>query len=202
MPAAICLTVTVEDIEGRLVGAIDEAANLGIDLAGGLLRVVAVLGELAAKEDLLFLLAEGKRTELAHAPFADHLAGDFSGPLDVISGAGGHGLEEDFLGDAAPHHDRQLAFQIDAVVGVLVVNGQLHGDAQGHAARNDGDLVQRVSMGNLGGDQGVSALVIGRVFLFLIGKDHGAALGTHEHLILGEFEVEHQHGLAILTGSQ
>src|SRR6266496_2985894 len=70
------VAVSVEDIEGRLVGSINEMAHLGVDFARGLLGVVAVLAELAAQEDLLLLLPEGERAELAHAPLADHLARD------------------------------------------------------------------------------------------------------------------------------
>ncbi len=56
-----------------------------VDLHRGGLGVVDPLGEVAAEEDLLFLLAEGHRAELlAHAPLADHLAGQLGRPLDVV----------------------------------------------------------------------------------------------------------------------
>ena len=38
-----------------------------------------MLRDLAAEEDLLFLLAEGQRTEAAHAVLADHAAGEVGG---------------------------------------------------------------------------------------------------------------------------
>ena len=74
--------------------------------------IVAMLCDLAAQEDLLFLLAEGKRTECAHAPLADHLARDFGGPLDVVACASGHVVKEDLFGDAAAHQDGKLRFEI------------------------------------------------------------------------------------------
>ena len=52
-----------------------------------------MLRDLAAQEDLLFLLAEGERTQPAHAVFADHLACEFRCTLDVVAGTGGHLLE-------------------------------------------------------------------------------------------------------------
>ena len=84
------VAIAVEHLEGGFVGVVDKAADLGIDLASGFLGVIAVLGDFAAEEDLLLLLAEGERTELAHAPLADHLAGNFGGALDIVAGAGGH----------------------------------------------------------------------------------------------------------------
>src|SRR5690349_24726275 len=48
--------------------------DLFVDAHGRRLRVVAVLGDLAAEEDLLFLLAETERPEHAHAPLAHHAA--------------------------------------------------------------------------------------------------------------------------------
>jgi hypothetical protein len=42
----------------RLVGLVDQAAHFEIDLARRLFAEVAMLGNLAAQEDLLFLLAE------------------------------------------------------------------------------------------------------------------------------------------------
>ena len=60
---------------------------------------------------------------------------------------------------AAAHHDRQPRLQILARVGVLIVDRQLHGDAQRHAARNDRHLVQRIGVLAERRHQGVAALV-------------------------------------------
>ena len=86
-----------------LVSLVDQAANFEVDLPRRLLGEVAVLCDLAAEEDLLFLLAEGQRTEAAHAVLADHAAGELGGVLDVAAGAGGHLVEEDLLSHAAAH---------------------------------------------------------------------------------------------------
>ncbi len=99
-----------------------------------------MLRDLAAEEDLLFLLAEGERTETAHAVLADHAAGEVGGGLNIRACAGGHLVKEDLLGHAAAVGRREARFQIFTRVVVAIV-GQVDGDAQRHATRNDGDLV-------------------------------------------------------------
>ena len=114
----------------RRVAGADDAAHFAVDLDGGVFGVVAVLRDFAAEEDLLFLLAEGQRPESAHAPLADHLARDFGGAFDVVARAGGDVVQENFLGGAAAHQHGELRFEKFLGVGVLVVDRQLHGDAQ------------------------------------------------------------------------
>ena len=130
---------------GRLVRLVDQAADFEVDLARRLLGEVAVLGDFAAEEDLLFLLAEGQRTQAAHAVLADHAAGEVGCRLDVIAGAGGHLVEEDLLSHAAAVGHGEAGFEVFAGVVVAIV-GQVDGDAQRHAARNDGDLVDGVGV--------------------------------------------------------
>src|ERR1017187_10142014 len=66
----------VDDGGGGVVAALHQLLALLVDADGGLFAVIAVLGNLAPEEDLLFLLAETEWPQLAHAPFAYHLAGD------------------------------------------------------------------------------------------------------------------------------
>ena len=79
----------------------------------------------------------------------------------------------------------------------MAVAGQIDGDAQGHAARNDGDLVDGVGVLAHERDQRVPRFVIGGDPLLLVGEQHGLALGAHEHLVLGQLEVVHHDLLAI-----
>ena len=53
-------------------------------------------------------------------------------------------FEEELLGEASAHHDGELRVEVVARVSVLVVDRQLHGHAQRHAARDDRHLVQRI----------------------------------------------------------
>ncbi len=85
----------------------------------------------------------------------------------------------------------------------VIALGQLHGDAERPAARDDRDLVQRVALGHVHGDQGVARLVVGRELLLLVGHRHRAALGAHQHLVLGVFEIRHgDQTLADAGGAQ
>src|ERR1019366_6106938 len=70
------ILVRFEDGVRYLIGLIDQPPNFEIDLPRRLLAEVAMLCNLAAQEDLLFLFAESKRTEAAHAVLADHAAGE------------------------------------------------------------------------------------------------------------------------------
>jgi hypothetical protein len=80
---------------------------------------------------------------------------------------------------------------------VLLLAGELLGDAQRHPARDDRDLVQGIGVGQEGGQQRVASLVVGRDLLLLVRDDHALALGAHEHLVLGRFEVTHAHELLV-----
>ena len=151
------LAALEQDLLGPLVLLVHDAPHLGVDLAGGLLGVGLRGRHVAPQEDLPLLLAEGERPHaLAHAPLADHGAGHVGGLLDVVAGAGGLLAEGDLLGDPAAHEDGDL------VEGELLVDvepvllGELLGEPQGAAAGDDGDLVQRVGVGQDLGDQRVA----------------------------------------------
>src|SRR3990170_7640593 len=55
------VAVLGEDLLGGVVGLVDDAADLLVDLLGDLLAVVALLGDLAAEKDHLLLAAEAAR---------------------------------------------------------------------------------------------------------------------------------------------
>src|SRR5256885_55438 len=89
-----------QDVNRRLVAVIHKAAHLFINLHGGAFAKVAMLRDLAAQEYLLFLFAVSNRAESGHAELANHLARQLGRLLDIVAGTGGHGVEEQFLGDA------------------------------------------------------------------------------------------------------
>ena len=159
-----------------------------------------MLRDLAAEEDLLFLFAEDQRADLRHAPLGDHLAGHLGGTLEVVAGPGGEPVEMQLLGDAAAHQHRDGRHQVVARVGVAVVHGKLLGHAQGAATGDDGDLVQRIGLGQRVGHQRVPGLVIGRGALLFVADDQRLALGAHQHLVLGDLEIFLRHRLAVAPG--
>ena len=157
-----------------------------------------MLGNFAAEEYCFLLLAEGERAQRAHAPFANHLACNFRGTLDIVSRASSDVMQEDFFGGTATHQNAELRFEKFLGVGVLIVDGQLHGDAQSHTARNDGDFVKRIRAGSQGGNQCVSSFVIRRVPFLFVRQNHGPALDTHEDFVFRHFEVGHGDEFAVL----
>src|SRR6185295_15547869 len=93
------LDVATEEQLRALVRLHQDAPHLAVDLHRGRLRVVHLLREVAAEEDLLLLLAEGHGTELlAHTPLAHHLAGELGGALDVVARPRGHVPQDELLG--------------------------------------------------------------------------------------------------------
>ena len=86
------------------------------------------------------------------------------------------------------------------LVGVLVLGGELHGEPEGAAAGDDGDLVQRVGAGGERRHQGMARLVVGGGPLLLVGEHQGLPLHPHQHLVLGELEVLHPDLLLVAPG--
>ena len=158
-----------------------------------------MLRDFAAQENRFFLLSKRKRPQRTHAPVANHLAGNVGCAFDIISCACGDVAEENFLSGASAHQNRERALEISLRVGVLVIDRELHGQAQGHAARDNGDLVQRIGAGSHGRHQRVPCLVICGIALFLFRKNHGSALYAHHHFVFGHLEIGHEHKLAVLA---
>src|SRR5213083_1376061 len=141
------LEVAAQEELRALVGLEQDAAHLGVDLDGGLLGVVDLLREVAAQEDLLFLLAEGHGPELlAHAPLAHHLARQLGGALDVVARPGRHAAERELLRRPPAEEDGQLAEEVVLRVGVPVVERHLLRQPERHAAREEGDVVDRIGV--------------------------------------------------------
>src|SRR6266853_4048115 len=120
------IPIVREELLRVLVAAVDDALHFLIDLDGGVFRIVAVLRDFAAEEDCFVFLAVGQRSQLAHTPFANHIARDVRGAFDVIASAGGDVAEENFFRRTPAHQHCQHGFQIIARVRVFVVFRQLH----------------------------------------------------------------------------
>src|SRR5262249_55092801 len=82
--------VLADNLRGGVITALHQLFHLLVDADSGFFAVVPVLGDLAPQEHLLFLFAEAERTQVAHAPLADHLVGQVGSAFDVVAGAGGH----------------------------------------------------------------------------------------------------------------
>ena len=119
------LALVDEQIHGALVRLLDDAADLVVDLARHLVRVVGLLLELAPQERHRLVVAEGARAELlAHAVAHDHLLGGGRGLLEVVGGAGGDLAEHDLLGGAAAEGHGQRVHELLLGGEELVLGGQ------------------------------------------------------------------------------
>src|SRR6185503_3400007 len=158
-----------------------------------------MLSDLAAEEDLLFLLAVGDRTEAGHSKLAHHLSRKLGCLLDVVRSAGRHVIEENLFGDSPAHHYRDLTFEVIARVRVAIRFRQLHRHSERHPAGDDRDFVNRVRVWNLYSYKRVAAFVISRVALLFIGHHDRAAFRAHQHFVLGPLEVVHRDCLLVVT---
>src|SRR4030042_886735 len=96
--------ILVNQTSRPTVALLHQTAHLSVDFLGCLLAIITMLGNLTAKEDLLFLFAKTQGTELfAHAPFADHLARQIGGLLNILSRTVGLLFKNQLLGDASTH---------------------------------------------------------------------------------------------------
>src|ERR1700683_2574265 len=73
------VAVRFKDLARLRISQVDGTPHLDVDLDRRILGIIAMLRDLAAQENRLFLAAEGQRTERAHAPFANHLPRDLRG---------------------------------------------------------------------------------------------------------------------------
>src|SRR3954468_150907 len=186
------LAVLGEELLGALVRGLDDAADLVVDLARDLIGVVGLGRELAAQEGLAVVVAEDARTELlAHAETHDHLLGRRRDLLEVVRRAGGDLAEDDLLGRAAAERHGQVVGELGLGGEELVLLRHRDRVAQGLAAADDRDLVDRIGVLEEVPDDGVAHLVIGGDQALLVAHDPGLLLraGDHAHDPLFELHL-------------
>ena len=85
-------------------------------------------------------------------------------------------------------------------VAPAVLFRQVHGHTQRTAARNDGDLVDRVMIRHHATNDGVTRFMIGRHLLLGLFHHHGATFRPHHDLVLRPFELQHgDHSAALAS---
>src|SRR5581483_1439446 len=167
-----------EDLVRALPALLPDVVDLGVDDLRDVLAVVPLLLDLAAEEDELIALAVLERPELlAHAELRDHLARHLARLLDVVGRSGGDvAAQVQLLGDPAAQRRRDVVLELAPRAEVAVLLREGPGDAHGHAAGDDRDLVDRVGVLEQLEAQGVAGLVVGHDPLLLLGDDARAAL--------------------------
>ncbi|CAM3128500.1 hypothetical protein MYSI104531_19690 [Mycobacterium simiae] len=193
-----------KDLPGLGVGRLDEFADLVVDVASHLVRVVRLRTHGAAQEGVAVLGAVFDRTELGtHAEFGDHRTRGLGGLLDVGYRAGGRLAEHQLLGRASAHREHQLRNHLRAGAQALVLFGHRDGVPAGAAARQDRHLVHRVDVGHRPRRQGVPALVVGGDLLLLLADDPALAAWTADHPVHRLLQGgPGDHGAVLTSGQQ
>src|SRR5207342_2503286 len=181
-----------QHLAGPLVGRLDDAADLVVDLARDLLGVVGLVAEVATQEGLRRVAAEGARPELlGHAPAGDHPLGGVGRLVEVVLGAGRDLAEDELLGRAAAQVLGEVVEQLGPRAHELVLARQRDHVAEGHAAPDDRDLVHGVVVRQVVADERVPHLVDGGDLALLGREQPGLLLGAggDAHDALFELEV-------------
>ena len=186
-----------EDPFAFLEALLDDPADLRVDQGSDLFRVVLACGEVLAQEYFIRTGVVDRAELFAEAVLGDHLSGHIGRPLDVVGRAGADVLEGQFLcHTAAQQVDDLLAhLLLRAIVSVFL--GQGHGESARHAARHDGDLVDRVGVGQAACDNRMACFVERGEFSFLFADHAALLLGAGDDLGDGLFDLVHADRLAV-----
>ena len=87
-----------DQLLGPFVCLHHKLADFLVDLLGGLLTIVLMLGDLPPQKDHFLLLPKGEGPHLVtHPPLTNHLVSNLGCPFDVVPCPGGHPLEHQLL---------------------------------------------------------------------------------------------------------
>ncbi len=194
--------VIQQDLLGTVVVAVDHLLDLSIDNAGSVIGHVLGLGHAATEEHLaIFFRVEHGTETLGHAPLGHHLAGDVGGTLDVVGCTGRYllGTVDQLFRQTATVQAGDHGLQMLLGVAPAILLRQVHGHTQRTAARNDGDLVDRVMIRYHATNDGVTRFMISRHLLLGLFHHHGATFCAHHDLVLRLLELGHGHHTAALA---
>ncbi len=164
--------------------------NLVVDLLGGVVAVFATRRhEIFAEEHLLLSRPCHRSNGVTHAPFPNHSTGDGGGLFEVVGCTAVETPEHDGLCYATTHRLANHVLEVLARVRVSFF-GQAPCDAEGHAAGEDGDLVERVAVGQHRGEHCVTAFVVGNGALLLCIEGQAFTSRTHHHSVTSILEVD------------
>ena len=186
-----------------IIGTLNQVLDCLVDLFRHPISVVPLFADLPSQEHHLFPLAEGPRPQLlAHAVPFDHAQSDLSSLFYIVTGSGGDLVEDQLLGNSTAHGHRQHILELVLGPQVAVFFREEGRVAPHAAARNNGNLVHLVRVGQRKGHQGMTGLMVGGHFLFS-GANHPAlAFRTGDHPLDGLFEFRHTYALQIAAGGQ
>ncbi|CAB4808121.1 unannotated protein [freshwater metagenome] len=107
-----------QDRAATFLGLPQDAFDFFVDHTSGVIGVVTRMHEVFAEENLTLRAPGHGANPSTHAPFSDHLAGEFGCPDEIVIGAGGDDIEHELFCHATAHtHDQHV---LDVVLSVNV----------------------------------------------------------------------------------
>ena len=184
-----------QQVAALVVGFVDDAADLMVDVARRFLREGLV--------QLLLVLLEVEVADLGgHAPFRDHGGGHARYFVEVVARAAGHGLEMEFLADSPRERHRHAVHQLVDVQEVDVALGEELGVAESAlAARDDANFQEGVGAFEEPAADGMAGFVVGDGAFFFGVEDGRFFLEAADDALDGLFEVVHYNFVGGGAGS-
>ena len=151
----------------------------------------------------MLCLAEHLRTQLfAHAQARDHLARHLGCTLQVVARARRDVVAHEFLGNATAQEHGELVEHLVLGLEEVVLLRQLQRIAQGLAAADNRDLVDRIGVLQDVAHQGVAALVVGNRGALGLGHHAALALRSGNHALHRFLDLVHRDHGTMTAGSQ
>ena len=151
-------------------GLVDQTLDFLIDFPSRLLGIVPSIGLTTpgCQERRTVSFAEIDPAKAAHAILHDHGTGDVGGPLKIVRCTGANVSKNHLLGERASQENLHLCLEFRLGDKVPIIFWSLHGVTQCRdPSRNDGNLVDRIGIGDRIGYQSVARLVVSDPELFV-----------------------------------
>lgn len=185
-----------QQVFALLVRFVHDALHLDIDV------LCRLLGEGLLDLVLLVVFVVDVTNLLRHAPLGHHHGGHLRDLAEVVRRTRSDGFEVEFLGDAAAQRHGHAVHQLVDVHEVRVAVGEVLCVSEGAlAARDDGDLEERISPLEVPAADGVAGFVVSDGLLLFGLEYEGFLFETANDTLDGLFEVHHCYGIGSMTGS-
>src|SRR5689334_11645672 len=172
--------VLAEHLAGAVLLLAEDALDLLVDDARGLVGVVAGVDEVLAQEHRALRSPRHRSDAVGHAPLAHHLARELGAADEVVLRARREMAVHQLLGDAPTEAHHQRVGDVVLLVDVTLLDGELLRHTQRHAGWQDRHLVDGVGVLEDVGEDRVTAFVVRDDLLLLLAERHRLPLETHE----------------------
>ena len=174
--------VLAQDAGRRIVRLLDHTADLIIDLARDLLRIIRRRAHVATKERHVVVAAEHTRAELlAHAEAHDHLLRRVRDFLEIVRRTGRDLVEHELFRRATAERHRHLIHQRALRRQVPILSRQRDRVPERLATADDRDLVHVIRTLEVVADERMPHLVVGGDLPLRLREQARLLLGTGDH---------------------